>query len=66
MHNFKEFRGKFIVAIVTPKKNCSKTNIKGVEETLNVINGIPDGPLENLIHSILGKNTPVLPIHISA
>lgn len=33
---------------------------------MNVVNGIPDGPLESLIQCILGEKIPVLPIHISA
>ncbi len=66
MHNLKELTEKFIVAIVTTKKECLKINIKGREETMNVVNGIPDGPLESLIQCILGEKTPVLPIHISA
>lgn len=66
MHNLKELTEKFIVAIVTTKKECSKINIKGREETMNVVNWIPDEPLESLIQCILGEKTPVLPIHISA
>lgn len=66
MHNLKELTGKFIVAIVTTKKECSKINIKGREETMNVVKGIPDKPLEDLIHCILGESSPVLPIHIFA
>ena len=66
MHNLKELTGTFIVAIVTAKKECSKVIIQGREEPLNVVNGMPDEPLENLIHNVLGKKSPVLPIRILA
>lgn len=66
MHNLKELTGKFIVAIVIPKKEYNKISIKGREETMNVVKEIPDEPLETLIHSILGESSPVLPIRIGA
>lgn len=66
MHNLKELIGKFIVATVTPRGGYLRVNLKGREESFNVVNGIPDEPLENLIRCSLGETSPVLPIRIPA
>lgn len=66
MHNLKELTGRFIVAIVTSSEEYLRVTIKGMDEVLNVVKGIPDEPLQNLIHCVLGKTNPVLPIRIFA